>query len=71
MERDSTIDNKRSYESLRELAMKSAELRNYELSQKILTIMIKIWPERVIAKGELASNTNVSDSNLDTPVTIP
>ena len=62
MERKFNIQDKRLYEGLYKLALKFAELKDYEMTQKILTIMIKTWPERVISKGELASDTDISDS---------
>ena len=64
-------DNDGLYDNLRKFAMKCVELKEYERAQKILSIMIKNWPERVVAKGALASNADVSDSELNTPVTVP
>jgi hypothetical protein len=59
------------YDSLHKFAMKCAELKDYERARKIMSVMVKTWPERVVARGELASNTDVSDSELNTPITVP
>ena len=71
MESENNISKYDLYDKLRKLATISYEFKDYEKVQKILILMAKNWPERVIAKGKLASNPDVSDSELDTTDTIP
>lgn len=59
------------YDKLHKLALICIEFKDYAEAQKILSIMVEKWPERVIAKGKTASNVNVPNSKLDTSVTIP
>lgn len=71
MESEKNISRDNLYDQLRKLAIFSYEFKDFERVQKILTIMVQNWPERVIARGKLASDVNVPDANLDTPVSIP
>ena len=71
MESDKGVNEQGLYDNLRKRAIMCIEFKQYEMAQKILSIMIKNWPKRVIAKGEIASDADVFDSKLDTPVTIP
>lgn len=71
MESEKRISRDNLYEQLRKLAMFSYEFKDFERVQKILTLMVQNWPERIIARGKAISSVNVPDSKLDTPVTIP
>ncbi|HUC94442.1 MAG TPA: hypothetical protein VMR19_00355 [Candidatus Saccharimonadales bacterium] len=71
MEKDGNGGKYELYEELRKLAIISVELKEFEKAQKILSIMASNWPERVIARGKLASNMNIPDSKLDTTDSIP
>ena len=59
------------YDKLRKLAFVYYEYKDFDRVQKILSVMVKNWPERVIARGELVSDMNVSDHKLEIPVSIP
>lgn len=71
MESDKGVNEQGLYDNLRKRAIRCIEFKQYEMAQKILSRMIENWPERVIARGELASNVNISNFKLNTPVAIP
>ena len=71
MEQDKSEGKYDFYDKLQKLAIYCVEFGDHKRAQEILGVMISIWPERVIAKGEIASDMDVSDSELDTPVTVP
>ena len=71
MESENNTGKSDLYDKLRKLAMISYEFKDYEMVQKILSLMVVNWPKKVIAKGKLASKANVPDSKLDTTDTIP
>jgi hypothetical protein len=71
MESEKNSDKYDLYERLRNFALYCAEFKDYKRAQQILSVMVKNWPERVIAKGEVASDLDIPDSKLGTTAPTP
>jgi hypothetical protein len=71
MENGSSINKEALYDQCRRLAIRYVGLMEFEKAQEILTVMVKSWPERVIAKGRAISSTEVPDAKLDSTPPVP
>jgi len=59
------------YDRLRSLAENCIKEGKYENAQEILSVMVKNWPERVIARGKAISKPNIPHPKLDVPKATP
>ncbi len=59
-------ESEKSYEVYLKIANHAAIKGSHDLAQAVCIFMIKNWPERVIAKGEAISKSEVPDPKLKT-----